>query len=150
MTKSNNQTDKNTNIGQSASVRLDKWLWACRFYKTRALAKAAIEGGKIRYEGNKPKPGKSVIIGDAVKLRQGFDEKTVKVVALSDSRQSATIAQQLYKETSESIKEREKIAILRKMSAPSTQGKPNKKQRRQIHRFMRQDEINETQAASDE
>ncbi len=120
---------------QSQAIRLDKWLWACRFYKTRAIAKAAIDGGKVQYEGAKPKPGKSVQIGDNIKLKQGFDEKTVVVEALSDRRQSATIAQTLYKETRESIKRREEIANLRKLSAPSTQGKPDKKQRRQIHRF---------------
>jgi len=116
-------------------IRLDKWLWACRFYKTRAISKAAIDGGKVNYNGSKPKPGKTVQIGDQIKLRQGFDEKTVLVVALSDRRQSATIAQTLYSETKESINKREEIAALRKLSAPSTQGKPDKKQRRQIHRF---------------
>ena len=126
---SQNKTD------ETIDVRLDKWLWACRFYKTRAIAKSAIDGGKVQYQGNKPKPGKSVHIGDEVKLRQGFDEKTVKVVLLSDRRQSATIAQTLYLETKESTVKRQEISNLRKLSAPSTQGKPDKKQRRQIHRF---------------
>jgi len=76
-----------------------------------------------------------VQIGDQIKLRQGFDEKTVVVTALSDRRQSAKIAQTLYEETEESLQKREEIATLRKLSAPSTQGKPDKKQRRQIHRF---------------
>ena len=116
-------------------IRLDKWLWACRFYKTRAISKAAIDGGKVNYNGSKPKPGKIVQIGDQIKLRQGFDEKTVVVTALSDRRQSAKIAQTLYEETEESLQKREEIATLRKLSAPSTQGKPDKKQRRQIHRF---------------
>ena len=132
-----NRTSNNSSSDPSSSqaIRLDKWLWACRFYKTRAIAKAAIDGGKVQYRGNKPKPGKSVQIGDLVKLKQGFDEKTVVVKALSDRRQSATIAQTLYKETNDSVKRREEIANLRKLSAPSTQGKPDKKQRRQIHRF---------------
>ncbi len=117
------------------AIRLDKWLWACRFYKTRAIAKAAIDGGKVHYQGVKPKPGKSVQIGDLVRLKQGYDEKTVEVKALSDRRQSATIAQTLYQETPESIKKREEITNLRKLSAPATEGKPDKKQRRQIHRF---------------
>ena len=125
---------KNNDIDNN-HVRLDKWLWACRFYKTRALAKSAIEGGKILYQGNKPKPGKTVALGDTIKLRQGFDEKTVIVKILSEQRQSAPISQTFYEETQESIKNREKIAELRKLSAPSTQGKPDKKQRRQIHRF---------------
>lgn len=116
-------------------IRLDKWLWACRFYKTRAIAKSAIDGGKVHYEGQKPKPGKIVQIGDTIKLRQGFNEKTVIVKALSDQRGSATIAQTLYEETAESIKKREEIAQMRKLSAPQTGGKPDKKQRRLIHRF---------------
>lgn len=118
-------------------IRLDKWLWACRFYKTRALAKAAIDGGKVHYQGNKPKVGRNVQIGETVRIRQGYDEKTVIVIALSQRRQSATIAQTLYEETKDSIQKREEIANLRKMAAPSTQGKPDKKQRRQIHRFKR-------------
>lgn len=134
MTRTKNNKTADISLAK-IDIRLDKWLWACRFYKTRALAKAAIEGGKVHYLGTKPKPGKSVQVGDEVKLRQGFDEKIVYVVALSDRRQSATIAQGLYKETSESIKKRVEITNLRKLSAPSTQGKPDKKQRRQIHRF---------------
>ena len=120
---------------ENISIRLDKWLWAARFYKTRAIAKAAIDGGKVTYCGTKAKPGKIVQIGAFIRLRQGFDEKTVEVIALSDRRQSATIAQTLYKETEESVLKREEITRLRKLSAPSTQGKPDKKQRRQIHRF---------------
>jgi len=118
-------------------IRLDKWLWACRFYKTRALAKAAIDGGKVHYQGNKPKVGRNVQIGETVKIRQGYDEKTLIVIALSERRQSATIAQSLYQETKDSIQKREQIANLRKMAAPTTRGKPDKKQRRQIHRFKR-------------
>ncbi|MCF6194625.1 MAG: RNA-binding protein [Kangiellaceae bacterium] len=118
-------------------IRLDKWLWACRFYKTRALAKAAIDGGKVHYQGNKPKVSRNVQTGETVRIRQGYDEKTVIVIALSERRQSATIAQSLYEETMDSIRKREEIANLRKLAAPSTQGKPDKKQRRQIHRFKR-------------
>lgn len=120
---------------EEIKVRLDKWLWACRFYKTRAIAKAAIDGGKVQYDGQKPKPGKIVRIDDVVKLRQGFDEKTVVVKALSERRGSATIAQTLYQETQESMEKRKEIAVMRKMSAPATTGRPDKKQRRLIHRF---------------
>lgn len=136
------------NVDQN--VRLDKWLWACRFYKTRAIAKAAIDGGKVQYEGSKTKPGKAVYLGDKVKLRQGFDEKLITVIALSDRRQSATIAQSLYQETDESIQQRQEITNLRKMAAPSTQGKPDKKQRRQIHRFKRRGDGSEDQGSEDE
>lgn len=122
-------------VDNSTTIRLDKWLWACRFYKTRALAKAAIEGGKVHYQGHKPKPGKSVQTGDEIKLRQGFDEKTVVVKKLSDQRGSAPIAQTLYQETAASLEKRQQITAMRKLSAPTTSGRPNKKQRRLIHRF---------------
>jgi ribosome-associated heat shock protein Hsp15 len=122
-------------MSQEIKIRLDKWLWACRFYKTRAIAKAAIDGGKVHYQGSKPKPGKFVNLGDQVQLRQGFDQKTVIVKGLSDKRGSATIAQTLYEETAESIAKRQEIAQMRKMSAPATTGRPDKKQRRLIHRF---------------
>jgi ribosome-associated heat shock protein Hsp15 len=129
-------------MSQENRIRLDKWLWACRFYKTRALAKAAIDGGKVHYAGQKPKPGKIVQIGDLIKLRQGFDEKTVQVEALSDKRGSAPIAQTLYSETAESIKKREEITQMRKLSAPQRGPKPDKKQRRMIHRFKNINEYN--------
>ncbi|WP_196139282.1 ribosome-associated heat shock protein Hsp15 [Aliikangiella sp. G2MR2-5] len=116
-------------------VRLDKWLWACRFYKTRALAKAAIEGGKVHYDGQKPKPGKIVQLEDTIKLRQGFDEKTVIVKELSENRGPARVAQTLYKETEDSIRKREDLAQMRKLSAPVQTKRPDKKQRRLIHRF---------------
>lgn len=122
-------------MSQEIKVRLDKWLWACRFYKTRAIAKAAIDGGKVHYEGQKPKPGKVVQIGDSIKLRQGYDEKVIIVKALSERRGPAKEAQLLYQETQDSIKKREEIAEMRKLAAPATQGRPDKKQRRQIHRF---------------
>ncbi len=122
-------------MSQENRVRLDKWLWACRFYKTRAIAKAAIEGGKVHYQGQKPKPGKLVQLGDLVKLRQGHDEKTVKIVGLSDKRGPAPVAQTLYEESEESLQKRQEIAQMRKISAPATSGRPDKKQRRLIHRF---------------
>lgn len=118
-------------------VRLDKWLWAARFYKTRALAKQAIEGGKVQVEGSRSKPSKEIEAGVEIRLRQGFDEKTVRVQALSDQRRGAPEAQQLYEETEESIAAREKLAAQRKAQPRhwDTPGKPTKKQRRAIHRF---------------
>jgi ribosome-associated heat shock protein Hsp15 len=130
--KTNNKVD---GAKESVPVRLDKWLWACRFFKTRTLAKTAIDGGKVEYQGSKPKPGRAVQLGDRVKVKQGYDDKTVIVKGLSERRQSASIAQELYQETNESINKRLEISNLRKLAAPSTQGKPDKKQRRQIHRF---------------
>ena len=119
-------------------VRLDKWLWAARFFKTRALAKAAIEGGKVQHRGERCKPGKEPKIGDEYLIRTGFDERTVRVLALSDVRRGAPEAQLLYQETEESIARREEAARQRKAGALGieTDGRPTKKQRRQIHRFL--------------
>lgn len=118
-------------------VRLDKWLWAARFYKTRALAKAAIESGKVQCRGERCKPGKEPRVGDEFVLRTGSDERTVVVKALSVVRRGAPEAQLLYAETEESIRRREQAAQLRKDGAlgMTTDGRPNKKQRRQIHQL---------------
>jgi len=95
-------------------VRLDKWLWAARFYKTRAIAKQAIEGGKVQCEGARSKPSKEITVGTVITLRQGFDEKVVVVAGLSEQRRSAPEAQALYEETKESIAKRELFAEQRK------------------------------------
>ena len=118
-------------------VRLDKWLWAARFYKTRALAKAAIESGKVHCRGERCKPGKEPRVGDEFVLRTGFDERTVVVKALSAVRRGAPQAQVLYEETEESVRRREQAAALRKAGATgvTTDGRPTKKQRRQIHQL---------------
>ncbi|CAK13198.1 RNA-binding S4 domain-containing protein [Pseudomonas entomophila] len=118
-------------------VRLDKWLWAARFYKTRALAKAAIESGKVHCRGERCKPGKEPRVGDEFVLRTGFDERTVVVKALSVVRRGAPEAQTLYEETPESVKRREQAAEMRKAGAMgvTTDGRPTKKQRRQIHQL---------------
>ena len=117
--------------------RLDKWLWAARFYKTRSVAKQAIDGGKVYCEGGRCKPGKEVEIGMEVRLRQGFDEKTVTIKALSEQRRGAPEAQLLYKETEESTEARLKLTAERKAQPNhgSSAGKPSKKDRRLIHRF---------------
>lgn len=131
---------KKSNAGETSPLtrlRLDKWLWAARFYKTRSLAKQAIDGGKVYCEGNRCKPGKEVETGMEIRLRQGFDEKTVVIEALSEHRRGAPEAQLLYEETPESIEARLKQAAERK-AQPSfgpPAGKPNKKDRRLIHRF---------------
>jgi ribosome-associated heat shock protein Hsp15 len=118
-------------------VRLDKWLWAARFFKTRALAKAAIEGGKVHCRGERCKPGKEPRVGDELLIRIGFDERTVVIQGLSGVRRGAPEAQALYSETAESIVRREQAAAQRKAGAlgMQTDGRPSKKQRRQIHRF---------------
>ena len=118
-------------------VRLDKWLWAARFFKTRALAKAAIEGGKVHCRGERCKPSKEPKVGDELMLRCGFDERTVIIRALSVVRRGAPQAQALYEETADSIARREAAAALRKAGSLGldTEGRPSKKQRRQIHQF---------------
>ena len=118
-------------------IRLDKWLWAARFFKTRALAKEAIEGGKVHCQGERCKPGKEPKVGDELSIRQGFDERRIKVEALSAVRRGAAEAQALYTETPDSVLKRENAAALRKAGAlgMSTDGRPSKKQRRQIEHW---------------
>jgi ribosome-associated heat shock protein Hsp15 len=132
-------SDKTSN--QATRLRIDKWLWAARFYKTRAIAKQAIEGGKIQCDGAKVKASKEIEVGTKVKLRQGFDEKTVVVMKLSDQRRGAPEAQLLYEETPESQKARSEMAEQRKGQAAfsASDGKPNKKQRRDLQRFKYSD-----------
>jgi len=123
---------------ENKSTRLDKWLWAARFYKTRAIAKQMIDGGKVFYNGQRTKSGKNVAIGDVIKLRQGFDEKEVTITALADRRKDAVFAVTLYEETSESMATREKTALARKQGiliSPASDTKPDKKQRRQIRQL---------------
>lgn len=118
-------------------VRLDKWLWAARFFKTRALAKAAIEGGKVHCRGERCKPGKEPKIGEELVIRAGFDGRTVVVRALSAVRRGAPEAQLLYEETADSLARREQAAAMRKAGSlgVETEGKPTKKQRRALQRF---------------
>jgi ribosome-associated heat shock protein Hsp15 len=123
---------------EKSSTRLDKWLWAARFYKTRAIAKQMIDGGKVFYNGQRTKSGKAVVIGDFIKIRQGYDEKEVEVILLADRRRDATFAQTLYKETEASMSTREKNSLARKQGillSPACETKPDKKQRRQIREF---------------
>ena len=122
---------------ESDKVRIDKWLWAARFFKTRALAKQAIDGGKVQCNGSRPKPSKEITIGTQIKLRQGFDEKIVVVQGLSEQRRGAPEAQLLYTETKESLEKRELLSAQRKAQPKHWPGatKPNKKQRRLIQQF---------------
>jgi len=123
---------------ENPKVRLDKWLWAARFFKTRALAKAAIDGGKVHYDGQRCKVSKTVDVGAQLTIRQGFDEKMIVVKALSEQRRGAPEARLLYEETAESIKARMDKAEYRRVIKAS-QGvpdhKPNKKERRDMQRF---------------
>tara|TARA_R100000687_G_scaffold12596_2_gene9985 strand:+ start:3894 stop:4295 length:402 start_codon:yes stop_codon:yes gene_type:complete len=120
------------------SIRLDKWLWAARFYKTRALARQMVQSGKVHYDGQRSKPSKIVQVGAVITLRQGFDTKEVEVLALSEQRRGASEAQLLYQETAESVEKREQNAEARKLNAlynPHPEGRPDKKQSRQLIRM---------------
>ena len=120
------------------AVRLDKWLWAARIYKTRALAREMIEGGKVHYNGQRSKPGKIVEPGATLTLRQGNDERILLVKGITEQRRPASEAAALYEETAESIEKREKMALARKMNAltmPHPDRRPDKKERRDLMRF---------------
>ena len=119
-------------------VRLDQWLWAARFYKTRSLSKTAINSGKVKVNGKSCKPSKEIVISDEVLIRAKHFQKTVIVSFLSNIRQNATLASKLYVETEESIDTRLREQALKKsffdLSVNSV--KPNKKQRRQLDSFL--------------
>ena len=127
-------------------VRLDKWLWAARFFKTRRLAKEAIDGGKVHCSGQRVKAAKEIAVGDSLAIRQGVAEKDVLVTALSDQRRGASEAAALYEETPASKARREQLAAERKAGSAGfvpSDHKPSKKERRQIHRFQNVNQSNE-------
>jgi ribosome-associated heat shock protein Hsp15 len=124
----------------SQRVRIDKWLWAARFYKTRSLAADAVEGGKVQVNGERIKPAKAVKPGDALSIRNGPYAWEITVLALSERRGSAADAAKLHSESGESRKAREeKIALIKieRQANPFPGGRPTKKARRQIIRFIR-------------
>ena len=128
-------TERNIALG---SVRVDKWLWAARFFKTRSIATDAVEGGKIKLNGERPKPAKSVKIGDQLEVRSGQFTFSICVLALSDKRGPATVAATLYIESSESQAARKILAEQLRADAlatPYLRGRPTKKARRDIVRF---------------
>lgn len=129
-------TDK---LNKLAKVRVDKWLWAARFFKTRSLAKAAIEGGKVQLDGQRVKVSREITTGDRLTIRQGWDEKSITIVALSDQRGPATTAQALYEESEESIARREREALLRRAAGGLNKPnhRPDKHERKQISRLRR-------------
>jgi len=126
------KTDNNAPASTAEKVRLDKWLWAARLFKTRGLAKDAIEGGKVQIDGHKAKPGKEIGLGTVLKVRQGWDEKTLTVTGLSEQRRGAAEAQLMYQESEDSIKQRTALAEQRKLQSTGqyAHDKPNKKERR--------------------
>jgi ribosome-associated heat shock protein Hsp15 len=134
----NNHDDSET--GQAGRVRIDKWLWAARFYKTRALSADAIDGGKIEVNGERAKRARLVQAGDRIRIRMGPYEHVVHVKAVSEKRGSAPIAQALYEENAESRRAREAMAAhMRAMNAGTwnDSGRPTKKDRRDIERLKR-------------
>ncbi|RMD67796.1 MAG: ribosome-associated heat shock protein Hsp15 [Gammaproteobacteria bacterium] len=116
-------------------IRLDKWLWAARFFKTRQLAVEAIQGGKVHYKGQRVKPSRTVDIGAEVRITQGEVERVVIVKGLSKQRRPASEARLLYQETEESVRRREEMAEMRRMEAPRPGMRPTKRERRKIVRF---------------
>ena len=119
-------------------VRLDQWLWAARFYKTRSLSKTAINSGNVKVNGKSCKPSKEIVISDEVLIRAKHSQKTVIVSFLSNIRQNATLASKLYVETEESIDTRLREQALKKSSFDLRVNsvKPNKKQRRQLDSLL--------------
>ena len=130
-----------TNSEQGTSkVRIDKWLWAARFFKTRSLAKSAIEGGKVQLAGQKVKVSREVASGDILRIRHGWDEREVTVIATSEQRRAAPIAQTLYQETEASVERRTRAAQARKaagtLARPSQ--RPGKHERKALERLRKQ------------
>jgi len=125
----------------SDEVRIDKWLWAARFYKTRALAQAAIENGRVTIDGQRVKPSRLLRVGDTVGLRTGDQDRSVLVRALSSVRGPAPVAQALYEEMAESVARRERLAAERRMHVEPAHaiahGRPTKHERRELERFRK-------------
>lgn len=122
-------------------VRLDKWLWAARFFKTRAMATDAIEGGHVHLNGDKVKPAHTVKTGDMLRILAAHGEFEVQVIALADKRGPAEVARTLYAETPESAEKRARVAedkaLAPQFDHPEVRGRPTKKWRRQLHFFER-------------
>ncbi len=135
------QHDKTVKLEQELKIRLDKWLWAARFYKTRALATEAIKGGKIHVNNSRVKPSHHIQLGELVRMRKQHEEKTITIDVLSDKRGPATTAQTLYTESSESLEKREEFSRQKRdmyLLNPTPDKRPNKKQRRHIIKFKQE------------
>lgn len=121
-----------------AGIRIDKWLWAARFFKTRSLATDAVSGGKIKLNGAPTKPARDVKVGDRLDIFNGDTRWTVSILGLSDKRGPAPAARLLYEETAESIAAREAEQMRRKFTqepAADIHGRPTKRDRRQMDRL---------------
>ncbi|MGQ0530295.1 MAG: RNA-binding S4 domain-containing protein [Panacagrimonas sp.] len=137
MSEDQDDRDDQDDEDDRGPVRLDKWLWAARFYRTRSIAKQAIESGHVRYEGDRAKVGRAVRVGAVLVVRQGWDEREVIVRGLSAQRGGAPQAQQLYEETADSLRRREEARLIRKSGPSFDPVRPDKKQRREGSRFKR-------------
>ena len=126
---------------ESTKVRLDKWLWAARFYKTRALAAEEVDRGRVSVNDAAAKPGRELRTGDRIQLRQGPVQRTVDVLGLSNVRGPAPVAQALYRETPESVAARERAAEARRQGVEPAMalehGRPTKRDRRQLGDWQR-------------
>jgi ribosome-associated heat shock protein Hsp15 len=121
-----------------SSVRLDKWLWAARFFKTRSIAREAVSGGKVHLNGNRAKPGRSLNLGDELRIQRGEEEFIINVLELSVRRGPAAVAQTLYEESEENHRVRERLAEARKLEHQqhaTRERRPDKRQRRRLVRF---------------
>ena len=116
-------------------IRIDKWLWAARFFKTRGLACDAVSGGKVKLNGAASKPAREIRVGDRLTIHNGDNRWEISVLALSDQRGPASTARLLYAESAESIAAREAAQMLRQFSAEpaaNRHGRPTKRERRQL------------------
>ena len=124
-------------MSESQKIRIDKWLWAARFFKTRALASKAVDGGKVHVDGQRVKSSRPIQVGNRIEITRAQTHFVIDVIALSEKRGPAKEAQRLYTETQASIEQREHQSQQRKImnaSLPRSQGKPDKHQRRQIRK----------------
>lgn len=131
-------------MAEETKVRLDKWLWAARFFKTRSQASQAISGGKVHVDGSRVKPSRPVLVGDEIRIQKGPAEFNVIVRAVSGQRRGAPEAQLLYTESEESIRNRELAKEERRLlraEGIAPPGRPSKRDRRQIKKFTRKDEF---------
>ena len=122
------------------NVRLDKWLWAARFFKTRKLASEAVSGGRVHANGERVKPAKKIIVGDELEITRGVDVFSIEVLGLNEKRRPAKEARQLYVESEASMERRERAQEQRKLAGGSVlypSKKPDKRQRRKIRQFIR-------------
>jgi ribosome-associated heat shock protein Hsp15 len=123
-------------------VRVDKWLWAARFFKTRSLASKAVSGGHVHLNSGRIKPSRTVQVGDRLQIKRGVEEFTVDILALSSRRGPAPVARKLYEETVDSMEQREAAREQRRLvraPAAKPEGRPGKRDRRKIREFLRKD-----------